>query len=396
LNSQISGPVKGNEGVLQEQRMAKPEMRVLFITSVRCEGPVNQNHYQRIAMLSERTQLTILAQRRGFFPVAQGKGAEVVTAWIPGRLGVLVKSLMLAMSVMGRRFDLVITDPSVLGLCGAIMKLLARRKWVVDVWDIPIRVMNPEGVIRVRAAILRRLMRLAYRQADHFIVSILPDQELTWFRIPARKISAFTNAIWRDGKTRELSVSTTVEKGNDILCMRSCHGTDMGLDTLAQAFTILESEFPKLTLTIIGTIPPDVKRQVESILRHPRVRALDFVRHEEVMQRIASATVCVVPFKDVSDLAQTYPIKVLEFLSMGKPVVASNIGGLARMIRDRQNGLLFQAGNPVDLAERVAELIRNSRLRDEISQEAMRLGLEHDAHEKGRQILALLKQLAAN
>jgi glycosyltransferase involved in cell wall biosynthesis len=389
LNSKISGQFQG-------QHTTRLEMRVLFITSARCEGPVNQNHYQRIAMLSERTQLTILAQRGGYFPAAQASGAEVVTASIPGRLGVLMKSLMLAMSATGRRFDVVITDPSVLGLCGTIMKLFARRKWVVDVWDIPIRVMDPGELIRLRAAAIRRLMRLAYRQADHFIVSILPDQELTWFRIPGGKISAFTNAIWRDGKTRGSSVSTTVENGDDILCMRSRHGTEMGLDTLAQAFMILEREFPKLTLTIIGTIPPGVKHQVESILRHPRVRALDFVRHEEVMQRIASATVCVVPFKNVSDLAQTYPIKVLEFLSMGKPVVASNIGGLARMIRDRQNGMLFQAGNPVDLAERVAELIRNSRLRDEVSQEAKRLGPEHDAHEKGRQILALLKQLAAN
>jgi glycosyltransferase involved in cell wall biosynthesis len=50
------------------------------------------------------------------------------------------------------------------------------------------------------------------------------------------------------------------------------------------------------------------------------------------------------------------PMVVLEAMSYGVPVVASNLGGLPEMVDDRVNGLLFKPGSAVDLAEKMEQL----------------------------------------
>ena len=43
--------------------------------------------------------------------------------------------------------------------------------------------------------------------------------------------------------------------------------------------------------------------------------------------------------------AETFPIATLEYMALGKPVVASNVGGLSEQVADGHNGLLYSAGD---------------------------------------------------
>jgi glycosyltransferase involved in cell wall biosynthesis len=52
-----------------------------------------------------------------------------------------------------------------------------------------------------------------------------------------------------------------------------------------------------------------------------------------------------------SNAVETFSNAILESMAMGKPVIASNIGGAAEQISDGVNGLLFEAGNVVELAD---------------------------------------------
>ena len=44
----------------------------------------------------------------------------------------------------------------------------------------------------------------------------------------------------------------------------------------------------------------------------------------------------------------------MEAFACGLPVIASRLGAMAALIRDGESGLLFEPGNPADLAEKVA------------------------------------------
>ncbi len=53
-------------------------------------------------------------------------------------------------------------------------------------------------------------------------------------------------------------------------------------------------------------------------------------------------------------------------MAAGKPVVASRIGGLPYTVTDGLTGLLFQPGNPFDLAEKIGRLLDDPALRREM------------------------------
>jgi glycosyltransferase involved in cell wall biosynthesis len=49
------------------------------------------------------------------------------------------------------------------------------------------------------------------------------------------------------------------------------------------------------------------------------------------------------------------------------PVVASNFGAMAEAIEDGRTGLLFDAGDSVDLARRIDQLARDRELRQRLA-----------------------------
>lgn len=369
-------------------------MNILFITSgSHTPSDKNLNHFQRVYFLSRHTDLTILARKGADFSASAREGTRIVHSPLPGKVGQLLFSLIWLLLGKARSIQIVVTEPSVLGLLGFFCKHLVGCKWVVDIWDIPIRHNLHNGIlVKLRCDLVRSLIRYVYRWADLFIVSILPDFELKDFRIPPEKQMLFENAIWMDGDGHEETV-LPMDGSFEILCMRSVWTTDMGLDTLADAFHILREKIDNPSLTIIGRIPDQVRPQVQGLDGLPGVCFLDFVEHNVLKQMIRKAFVCVVPFKKVPDLVQTYPIKVLEYMSLGKPFVGPRIAGISRMIEDGKNGLLFQAGDPRDLASKILLLYNNPELRDLISTNARELDKHYNCVEKNQMIMEKFRHL---
>jgi glycosyltransferase involved in cell wall biosynthesis len=62
---------------------------------------------------------------------------------------------------------------------------------------------------------------------------------------------------------------------------------------------------------------------------------------------------------------------IVEGMVMGKPVVATNIGGPPEVIEDGQTGFLVPPGSPEALTEKILLLIRNPELRLRVGQSAL-------------------------
>lgn len=62
---------------------------------------------------------------------------------------------------------------------------------------------------------------------------------------------------------------------------------------------------------------------------------------------------------------ENQPVSITEALISGIPVIASDLGGNTELIVDKKDGLFFEAGNVLDLAEKVEYFIENRSLIDE-------------------------------
>jgi glycosyltransferase involved in cell wall biosynthesis len=62
---------------------------------------------------------------------------------------------------------------------------------------------------------------------------------------------------------------------------------------------------------------------------------------------------------------------VLDAMSARKPIVACNSGGIPEMIKHEVNGLLAEKENPVDLAEKLLQLVNDRDLREKLASKAV-------------------------
>jgi glycosyltransferase involved in cell wall biosynthesis len=126
-------------------------------------------------------------------------------------------------------------------------------------------------------------------------------------------------------------------------------------------------------LAFAGRATPEFFGSLETAVRdlglQERVELLGEVAHDEVPRLIASATVCVAP--GAIDLGPRslalYPTKLLEYMACQRAVVAPRRGSVAMLLRDEQHGLLFEPGQPIDLAQKILRLLADGELRGRIA-----------------------------
>ena len=107
-------------------------------------------------------------------------------------------------------------------------------------------------------------------------------------------------------------------------------------------------------------------------------------------QAIRGSSMVVVP----STWYENNPFAVIEAFALGVPVVASRIGGIPELVIDGETGLLFTAGDSVDLREKITRLLACPELGLELAKKA-RLHLERHflPLPHGEKLLGLYREL---
>ncbi|MDO9010132.1 MAG: glycosyltransferase, partial [Thiobacillus sp.] len=116
---------------------------------------------------------------------------------------------------------------------------------------------------------------------------------------------------------------------------------EKGVATLAAAMTLL----PDAAVRVAGDGPEaGLLDGVAGVAR------LGSLAGEAVRQEMSRAAALVVP----SICFENFPRTIAEAFACGLPVIASHIGALADIVTDGETGLLFEPGNPRDLADKLA------------------------------------------
>jgi glycosyltransferase involved in cell wall biosynthesis len=144
-----------------------------------------------------------------------------------------------------------------------------------------------------------------------------------------------------------------------------------GVDLLIRAFAELSVEYPDLHLLIVGDGP--IQGQLERVALESGVRErVTFtgrVPYHEVGEHVAAMHIAVSP------RATFYasPMKILEYMAMGKALVAPRMPNIEDVVEHGRTGLLFEAERVGALSAAIRDLVNDAPLRRDLGLRARRM-----------------------
>lgn len=151
-----------------------------------------------------------------------------------------------------------------------------------------------------------------------------------------------------------------------------------GVHVLINAFTGLEST--TASLSIFGSGQDAYLEKLKEMAGKSRVEFLGAFTAEELGNVFNQIDVLVAP----SICYETYSFVVHEALASEVPVITSNLGGMAEQIRSGNNGYRFQAGNVIDLQEKMQYILDDppllNKMKDEIRLVTFVPNIEQEAY----------------
>lgn len=243
---------------------------------------------------------------------------------------------------------------------------------------------------RIIAATLAELAQLQWLyQADTRRITIIPPGVDTsrFYPIPSDEAKEFIGIRPED---RVVLYVGRIEplKGLDVL-----------IEAMGRFCQQSKIEQSHLTLAIIGG-EPDVSNEAMSA-EMSRLQALrekfglkDLVtflgkRSQDTLPYYYSAAEVVV----VPSHYESFGMVALEAMACGTPVVASQVGGLAFLVKDGETGFTVPVGDPEALCRHLKDLIENTALREEMGRQAAAFAQEYAWEKIAGQMLELYRQI---
>ena len=133
-----------------------------------------------------------------------------------------------------------------------------------------------------------------------------------------------------------------------------------GIDVLLNAVPIIRMEIQNLHVYIAGSGSKEgnLKKLAKELNIEENVKFLGFISGDEKYAYYKSADIYVHPSR-----YETFGVVLLEAMACGKPVIASNVGGIPFVVEDGKTGLLFESENVEELVEKIMLLLRDEEMR---------------------------------
>jgi glycosyltransferase involved in cell wall biosynthesis len=125
-----------------------------------------------------------------------------------------------------------------------------------------------------------------------------------------------------------------------------------GISTMLAAWAKLRGRF---RLKIAGD-GPQASRVRQAAASVPGVDWLGEKRHAEILELMGDAALLLVP----SEWYETFGLVAIEAYAKGTPVLASDLGAVAELVRPRRTGWLFRPGDAEDLAQTVLRALSSA------------------------------------
>ncbi|MBN1575468.1 MAG: glycosyltransferase family 4 protein [Chitinispirillaceae bacterium] len=136
-----------------------------------------------------------------------------------------------------------------------------------------------------------------------------------------------------------------------------------GVHVLIEAFNRLNPGGASLLIYGQSGVDAAYDKILAGSAAHPDIRFMGFFEHKDIFEVLGEIDVIVIP----SLCAENYPLVVNEAFMVKTPVIASNVGGLNRLVHDGMTGFLFEKGDAHQLAGIMHRIVQSPGILENLS-----------------------------
>jgi glycosyltransferase involved in cell wall biosynthesis len=307
--------------------------------------------------------------------------------------------VVLAGLLTRRRYDVVqVHNPPDFLIAAAVLPKLLGSRVILDIHDLSSDMFSMRFGGRPGAGVADRVLRFVERTATRVANAVITvhepyRRELVARGVPADKVTVVMNSV----DEQLLSELGERGRGSGLLIVYPGMVTPpYGVHLLVEALAQIADEVPDARLEIYGDGDslPQIRALAERLDVADRVElSRRFLPQREVIARIASASVGVIPNLPTPLNRFALSTKLFEFVALGVPVVAAGLPTMREYFSDREL-LFFEAGDAAALAAALLEVARDPQAAERRALAARR---RYDAYRwpiYGRRYLELLSPTA--
>lgn len=139
-----------------------------------------------------------------------------------------------------------------------------------------------------------------------------------------------------------------------------------GVPVLLEAARLVIREYPSVQFVLAGASHPTLPQaEIDSLIcdygLESHINQTGHLSSQELSRLYREATICVLP-----SYYETFGLAALEAMAYGKPVIATQAGGLAEVVENGKTGLLVPPDDADALAKAMIELLANPGRRTEM------------------------------
>ena len=255
----------------------------------------------------------------------------------------------------------------------------------------------------------RVLTEMQVQQAADRIIAATPAEQaqLRWlYRAPRRQIIVIPPGVdparfqQRDSRAAARAALRLPDDTEMLLFVGRIEPLK-AVDTILEALHALRERAPdllrKLRFVIVGGDPRDRSDREMARLQELSVKLgidslVSFVgaKEQSELPRYYSAASAVIMPSDY----ESFGMVALEAMSTGTPVIASQVGGLQFLVRDRETGYHIPAREPISLADCIIELLSDSARAESMGESAARLAQDYAWSNIAERLLQVFEALS--
>jgi glycosyltransferase involved in cell wall biosynthesis len=197
--------------------------------------------------------------------------------------------------------------------------------------------------LAVAAMITTHNIRQTWQERVDAYITLTPFQKAKMIQagLPAAKIHVKPNFLFDPGKANS-------PKGAPYALYVGRLWEEKGIITLIDAYIAYDIKIP-LKIVGDGILQTELQQRIHRAGLDHRIEFLGWQPKSDVLTLMQQAQFLVFP----SVWYETFGLSMIESFACDVPVIASRLGGIAEIVEEGRTGLLFDAGNAKDLAEKI-------------------------------------------